>query len=96
MNSSSPDPHEPIVLLMVGDTVINPGRSGIQTVVRSLATAFGAMKAAVRPVVWNNKYNHLRPLPPNASVGLAAENLRDAPGTDKHGVGADLSIVIGF
>lgn len=81
MKSSSTARHDPTVLLMVGDTVINPGRSGIQTVVRSLASALGAMKANVRPVVWNNRYNQLRPLPPDASIGLAAENLRDVPGT---------------
>ena len=61
--------------------MINPGRSGIQTVVRSLAAAFGTMRAPVRLVVWNARFNHLRPLPPESSVGLAAESLRDAPGT---------------
>ncbi len=70
----------PTVLLMVGDTVINPGRSGIQTVVRSLAAAFGVMRAPVRLVVWNAPLRQLRPLPPESSAGLAAEQLRDAPG----------------
>ncbi len=65
---------------MVGDTVINPGRSGIQTVVRSLAAAFGTLRLPVRPVVWNARYGQLRPLPPEASLGLAAEALRDPPG----------------
>lgn len=80
MNLPFTTPSPPTVLLMVGDTVINPGRSGIQTVVRSLAAAFGVMRAPVRLVVWNAHFQQLRPLPPEASVGLAAERLRDAPG----------------
>ncbi len=68
------------VFLVVGDTVRNPGRSGIQTVVRSLAAAWGSQRAAVRPVVWNAHYSHLHPLPPELSLGLGAEPLRDPPG----------------
>ena len=71
----------PPVFLMVGDTVRNPGRSGIQTVVRSLAAAFGAQHAPVRLVVWKANLQQLRPLPPELSAGLGAEPLRDPPGT---------------
>ena len=66
--------------MIVGDTARNPGRSGIQTVVRSLAAAFGAMGAPVRPVVWHPNSGHLRPLRPEWSLGLGAEPLRDPPG----------------
>lgn len=68
------------VFLIVGDTVQNPGRSGIQTVVRSLAAAFGAMRAPVRPVVWHAGTQQLRPLRREWSLGLGAEVLRDPPG----------------
>ena len=61
--------------MVVGDTVRNPGRSGIQTVVRSLAAAFGAQDAPVRLVVWKANSRHLRPLPPEYSAGLGAEPL---------------------
>jgi glycosyltransferase involved in cell wall biosynthesis len=71
----------PAIFMIVGDTMRNPGRSGIQTVVRSLAAAFGAQGAPVRPVVWKANFRHLRPLPPEYSVGLGAEPLRDPPGT---------------
>ena len=71
----------PPIFLVVGDTVRNPGRSGIQTVVRSLAAAWGARDAAVRPVVWNARFSHLGPLPPELSLGLGAEPLRDPQGT---------------
>ena len=66
--------------MIVGDTARNPGRSGIQTVVRSLAAAFGDMDAPVRPVVWHPNSGHLRPLRPEWSLGLGAESLRDPPG----------------
>ena len=68
------------VFLVVGDTARNPGRSGIQTVVRSLAAAFGEQRAPVRPVVWNARRRVLRPLPPELGVGPGAEPLRDPPG----------------
>jgi glycosyltransferase involved in cell wall biosynthesis len=71
------------IFLVVGDTVRNPGRSGIQTVVRSLAAAFGARRARVRPVIWHPGGEHLRPLPPELSLGLGAEPLRDPPGTPR-------------
>jgi glycosyltransferase involved in cell wall biosynthesis len=68
------------IFLVVGDTVRNPGRSGIQTVVRCLAAALGDMRAPVRPVCWNARHEHLHPLPPERALGLAAESLRDPPG----------------
>jgi glycosyltransferase involved in cell wall biosynthesis len=70
----------PTVFLVVGDTVRNPGRSGIQTVVRSLAAALGGRRDPVRLVVWKANERQLRPLPPELSAGLGAEPLRDPPG----------------
>ena len=67
------------VFLVVGDTARNPARSGIQTVVRSLAGAFGKMRAPVRLVLWNARLSTVRPLPPELSVGEDAEPLRDRP-----------------
>ena len=69
-----------MTFLVVGDTARNPGRSGIQTVVRSLAAAFGEQRAPVRPVVWIARPRLLRPLPPELSVGPGAEPLRDLAG----------------
>ena len=67
------------VFLVVGDTARNPARSGIQTVVRSLAGAFGTMRASVRLVLWNARLSTVRPLPPELSVGEDADPLRDLP-----------------
>ena len=67
------------VFLVVGDTARNPARSGIQTVVRSLAGAFGKMRAPVRLVLWNARLGTVRPLPPELSVGEDADPLRDGP-----------------
>ena len=72
-------PGERPVFYVCGDTVRNPARSGIQTVVRSLAAAFGAQRAPVRPVFWAADAQHLRALPPDWSLGLGAEPLRDPP-----------------
>ena len=74
--SSARSPGAP-VFLIVQDTVHNPGRSGIQTVVRSLAAALGRAGAPVRTAVWENDSGSLRLLPPTLSAGLAAEPLRD-------------------
>lgn len=71
-------PHDPF-LMVAGDTARNPGRSGIQTVVRSLAAAFAAMGAPARPVVWKPGADALRPLPPELSLGWGAEPLRAPP-----------------
>lgn len=71
------------IFLAVTDTVHNPGRSGIQSVVRSLAGAFGRGKdhlPPVHPVIWHNGLKYFRPMPPTLSLGLAAEPLREAPG----------------
>ena len=65
------------VFYVCGDTARNPARSGIQTVVRSLAAAFGARRDPVRLVVWQPGWKHLRPLAPERSLGLGAEPLRD-------------------
>ena len=65
------------VFLVVGDTARNPARSGIQTVVRSLAGALGKRGAPVRPVVWNARRRWLRPLPPDLEIGPDVEALRD-------------------
>ena len=65
------------VFLVVQDTVHNPGRSGIQTVVRSLAGALGRAGAPVRTVVWDHDAHSLHLLPPTLSAGLEAEPLRD-------------------
>lgn len=73
----------PPIFLAVSDTVQNPGRSGIQSVVRSLSGAFGRGKKRfppIYPVVWHNGRKHFRPLPPTLSLGLAAEPLRPPPG----------------
>lgn len=77
----------PPIFLAVTDTVHNPGRSGIQSVVRSLAGAFGKAREIrkrwvppVHPVIWHNGMKHFRPLPPTLSLGLAAEPLREPPG----------------
>ena len=67
------------IFYVCGDTARNPGRSGIQTVVRSLAAAFGSAGAPVRPVIWRPADAHLRPLPAAWSLGLGAEPLRDPP-----------------
>ena len=65
------------VFLVAGDTARNPARSGIQTVVRSLAAAFAERRAPVRPVIWNARHRCLRPLPPELELGAGAEPLRD-------------------
>ena len=67
------------IFYVCGDTARNPGRSGIQTVVRSLAAAFGGTDAPVRPVIWRPSNQHLRPFPTAWSLGLGAEPLRDPP-----------------
>ena len=67
------------VFLVVGDTARNPARSGIQTVVRSLAGALGRRRAPVRLVLWNARLSTVRPLPPELSVGTEADPLRDLP-----------------
>ena len=67
------------VFLVVGDTARNPARSGIQTVVRSLAGALGKLRAPVRLVLWNARLGTVRPLPPELSVGENADPLRDRP-----------------
>ena len=72
-------PAQPPVFYICGDTARNAARSGIQTVVRSLLAAFGAMGAPVRPVIWRANSALLRPLPPTWSLGLGAEPLRDPP-----------------
>ena len=72
-------PSVPPMFYVCGDTARNPGRSGIQTVVRSLAAAFGSTGAPVRPVIWRPGSGHLRPLPAAWSLGLGAEPLRDPP-----------------
>ena len=65
------------VFLVADDTARSAARSGIQTVVRSLAGAFGGRGVAVRPVIWNNRLQLLRALPPELEIGPAAEPLRD-------------------
>ncbi len=65
------------VFLVAGDTAGSPARSGIQTMVRSLAGAFGERGAPVRPVVWNARNRWLRALPPELEIGPGAEGLRD-------------------
>ena len=67
------------VFLYVGDTVVNPARSGIQTVVRSLAGALGRLHAPVRLVRWNARLKTVRPVPPNLSIGEDGDVLRDLP-----------------
>ena len=67
------------VFLVAGETAKNPGRSGIQTVVRSLAGAFGRRGAPMRLTTWNRRKQCLRALPPELELGPDAEPLRDAP-----------------
>ncbi len=62
----------------VTDTATNPARSGIQMVVRSLVGALGRMaRDRARLVVWHPPTDSLRSMPPDVSVGLGGENLRD-------------------
>lgn len=70
--------HDPF-FMVAGDTANNPGRSGIQTVVRSLAAALGEMGAPARLVMWKAGADHLRPFPAELSLGWGAEPLRDPP-----------------
>ena len=63
--------------MVAGETARNPGRSGIQSVVRSLAAAFGRAGAPVRLVTWNIRRHALRSLPEGDSLGPEAEPLRD-------------------
>ena len=72
-------PAAPPVFYVCGDTVRSSARSGIQTVVRSLAAAFGQAGTPVRPVVWRPGPQELCPLPAARSLGLGAEPLRDPP-----------------
>lgn len=65
--------------LVVGDTARNPGRSGIQTVVRSLAAAFAARGSPARLAVWKAGADQLRPFPAELSLGWGAEPLREPP-----------------
>ena len=71
------------IFLVVQDTVHNPGRSGIQTVVRSLAAALGRAGTPVRTVIWKFDSDSLYLLPPTLSAGLAAEPLRDVAASDR-------------
>lgn len=84
MKSPAPTPPAgPAIFFAVTDTVHNPGRSGIQSVVRSLGAALGRLRdelPPIHPVVWNNFFEHFRPLPPTLSLGLGAEPLRQPPG----------------
>lgn len=73
----------PRIFYVVGDTVRNPGRSGIQNVVRSLAAAMGAQHtqgnpdfAHIIPVTWNAGHKYFCPLSNRLSLGLGAEPLR--------------------
>ena len=69
------------VFYLCGDTARNPTRSGIQTVVRSLAAAFGELRAPVRLAIWHggSRGPALRPFPAVWSLGLGAESLREPP-----------------
>ena len=63
--------------MVAGETARNPGRSGIQTVVRSLATAFGRRRAPVRLANWNSRNGWLRPLPLELGLGPDTAPLYD-------------------
>ncbi len=63
--------------MVAGETARNPGRSGIQTVVRSLATAFARRRAPVRLVNWNSRNRWLRPLPRELDLGPETGPLYD-------------------
>ncbi len=86
MTTRRDPPAGPPIFYVCGDTAGNPARSGIQTVVRSLAAAFGGQTRRVRPVIWDFGWKHLRPLPPDWSLGLGAETLRDPPSVWGHRV----------
>ncbi len=64
------------IFMFVHDTARNPGRSGIQTVVRGLAAAFGRAGAPVGLVIWDPRRKRVRLLPPELSAGVEAEKLR--------------------
>ncbi len=64
------------VFMLVGDTVQTASRAGVPTLVRSLAGAFGRLRAPVRLVVWQQGTQSLELLPAEFSVGVDAEALR--------------------
>ena len=67
------------IFIAAGDTARNPGRSGIQSTVRQLVAEFGYHHAdRARIAYWNRHLNFLHGLPPQFSLGLAAERIRSA------------------
>ena len=79
------------VFLVVGNTVRDPGRGGVATLVRSLAAAFGRGNLPVRLVTWNPVARSLSLLAPEFSIGADAEALRD-PWPDASGVDTAVSL----
>jgi glycosyltransferase involved in cell wall biosynthesis len=67
----------PLIFVAAGDTARNPARSGIQTTVRRLVAELARRFAArTRLAYWNRHTGFLQSLPPQFSLGLAAETLR--------------------
>lgn len=68
------------IYVAAGDTARNPGRSGIQTVVRRLVAELGSReRERTRLAFWNRHAEYLHLLPSQFSLGLAAEPLRHSP-----------------
>jgi glycosyltransferase involved in cell wall biosynthesis len=69
-----------MIYVAAGNTAGNSSRSGIQTAVRRLAGELGNHHAErARVVFWNWKAGCLHHLPPQLSLGLAAERIRSSP-----------------
>ncbi len=64
------------IFLIVGDTALNPAHTGVASVVRNLAGAFGRIGAPVCLVHWEPDSRSVRLLPSEFSLGLDAESLR--------------------
>ena len=65
------------VFVVAGDTARTSRRAGVPTAVRRLAGACGRLGAPVQPVGWRTGTRSLCLLPPELSLGLDAERLRE-------------------
>lgn len=65
------------VLLVAGEAALRPHYDGATTVVRKLAGALGRINAPTRIVHWQSVARELCLLPPDFSLGLEAERLRE-------------------
>ncbi len=79
------------IFLLVSHTVQDPGHGGVSTLVRSLAAAFGRLGLPVHLVTWDATSRRLTLLPPEWSLGVDAETLRDSL-PDASGAGSAVSL----